>query len=88
MNGWLIRFAGITRSETLRFANQRGRFLAALVRALVWLFIFAAGFRAVLGLSITPALRNLCSLRGLCDPRPVRHDPAFQRDAILTVDGP
>ena len=52
--GWLIAFRGIARRETLRFLNQRGRFLAALVRPLVWLFIFAAGFRAVLGLSITP----------------------------------
>ena len=51
---WLIAFAGIARRESLRFVNQRGRFLAALVRPLVWLFIFAAGFRAVLGLSITP----------------------------------
>ncbi|MDT1062703.1 ABC transporter permease [Paracoccus sp. CPCC 101403] len=51
---WLTAFLGITRRETLRFVNQRGRFLAALVRPLVWLFIFAAGFRAVLGLSITP----------------------------------
>lgn len=49
-----IAFAGITRREALRFANQRERFLAALVRPLVWLFIFAAGFRSVLGLSITP----------------------------------
>ena len=51
---WLTAFLGISRRETLRFVNQRGRFLAALVRPLVWLFIFAAGFRAVLGLSITP----------------------------------
>lgn len=51
---WLTCFLGIARRETLRFVNQRGRFLAALVRPLVWLFIFAAGFRAVLGLSITP----------------------------------
>ncbi|RCW83934.1 ABC transporter permease [Paracoccus lutimaris] len=51
---WLTAFMGITRREALRFVNQRGRFLAALVRPLVWLFIFAAGFRAVLGLSITP----------------------------------
>ncbi|MEO1292607.1 MAG: ABC transporter permease [Pseudomonadota bacterium] len=36
----------------LRFLQQRERFLSALVRPLVWLFIFAAGFRAVLGLSI------------------------------------
>lgn len=51
---WLIAFNGITTRETLRFLRQRGRFLAALVRPLVWLFIFAAGFRAVLGMSITP----------------------------------
>jgi ABC-2 type transport system permease protein len=52
--GWSIAFGGIARRELLRFANQRERFLAALVRPLVWLFIFAAGFRSVLGLSITP----------------------------------
>ncbi len=38
--------------EFLRFIHQRERFLSALVRPLVWLFIFAAGFRAALGLSI------------------------------------
>jgi ABC-2 type transport system permease protein len=40
--------------EALRFLHQRGRFIAALVRPLVWLFIFAAGFRSVLGVSIQP----------------------------------
>ncbi len=45
---------GIVHREALRFINQRGRFIAALVRPLVWLFIFAAGFRAVLGVSIIP----------------------------------
>ncbi len=43
---------GIVLREGLRFVQQRGRFIAALVRPLVWLFIFAAGFRAVLGISI------------------------------------
>jgi len=38
----------------LRFIHQRERFVSALVRPLVWLFIFAAGFRQVLGLSIIP----------------------------------
>lgn len=52
--GWAIVFRGIVWREALRFVNQRGRFVSALVRPLVWLFIFAAGFRAVLGLSITP----------------------------------
>lgn len=53
-SAYRIAFGGIARREALRFLNQRGRFLSALVRPLVWLFIFAAGFRAVLGLSITP----------------------------------
>ncbi len=47
-------FAGIVRREVLRFVHQRGRFFSALVRPLVWLFIFAAGFRFVLGVSIVP----------------------------------
>jgi ABC-2 type transport system permease protein len=45
---------GIVRREALRFLHQRGRFLSALVRPLVWLVIFAAGFRFVLGVSIIP----------------------------------
>ncbi len=45
---------GIVLREALRFIHQRGRFIAALVRPLVWLFIFAAGFRSVLGVSILP----------------------------------
>jgi len=47
-------FAGITRRELLRFLQQRGRLIAALVRPLLWLAVFAAGFRAVLGVSIIP----------------------------------
>ncbi len=47
-------FKGITTRELLRFVQQRARFVAALVRPLVWLFIFAAGFRSVLGVSIIP----------------------------------
>ena len=38
--------------EIMRFLHQRERFFAALVRPLVWLLIFGAGFRAALGLSI------------------------------------
>lgn len=47
-------FSGIVWREVLRFLHQRERFLSALVRPLVWLFIFAAGFRQVLGISIIP----------------------------------
>ena len=45
---------GIIGRELWRFVRQRERFISALVRPLVWLFIFAAGFRAALGLAITP----------------------------------
>jgi ABC-2 type transport system permease protein len=45
---------GIAVREALRFLHQRERFFGALVRPLVWLFIFAAGFRSVLGVSIIP----------------------------------
>ena len=45
---------GIVVREALRFLHQRERFFGALVRPLVWLFIFAAGFRSVLGVSIIP----------------------------------
>ncbi len=47
-------FRGIVWREVLRFLHQRERFLSALVRPLIWLFIFAAGFRQVLGISIIP----------------------------------
>ena len=47
-------FSGITRRELLRFLQQHGRLVAALVRPLLWLAVFAAGFRAVLGVSIIP----------------------------------
>ena len=45
---------GIVRREALRWLQQRGRFLSALVRPVVWLAIFAAGFHFVLGVSIIP----------------------------------
>ncbi len=45
---------GIIGRELWRFVRQRERFVSALVRPLVWLFIFAAGFRSTLGLAIIP----------------------------------
>jgi ABC-2 type transport system permease protein len=51
---YLRCLGGIVGREGLRFLHQRERFIAALVRPLVWLFIFAAGFRSVLGVSIIP----------------------------------
>ena len=45
-------FSGIVLREWLRFILQRTRFLSALVRPLLWLLVFAAGFRAALGIAI------------------------------------
>src|SRR3569833_1365955 len=55
MHGSLQRaFSGFLRREMLRLVIQRVRLAAAMVRPLVWLVIFAAGFRNVLGLSMLP----------------------------------
>jgi ABC-2 type transport system permease protein len=51
---YAICLRGIVWREALRFLHQRERFVSALVRPLVWLFIFAVGFRQVLGVSIIP----------------------------------
>jgi ABC-2 type transport system permease protein len=51
---YAICLSGIVWREGLRFLHQRERFISALVRPLVWLFIFAAGFRQVLGVAIIP----------------------------------
>ncbi len=51
---YLTCFKGIVWREVLRYLHQRERFLSALVRPLLWLLIFAAGFRQTLGVSIIP----------------------------------
>ncbi|HSA79626.1 MAG TPA: ABC transporter permease [Geminicoccaceae bacterium] len=71
MQPWLLCLRGICWREFLRFLMQRGRFFAALVRPLVWLMIFAAGFRSVLGVSIQPPyqtyiLYEVYIMPGLC----------------------
>jgi|TARA_B110000902_G_scaffold62222_1_gene73534 ABC-2 type transport system permease protein len=50
--GYLYCFNGIVKREILRFFQQRSRLLSALVRPLLWLVVFAAGFRSALGVSI------------------------------------
>lgn len=71
MNRWMIALGAILQRESLRFLHQRGRFISALVRPLVWLFVFAAGFRAALGLSIIPPYQTYITYEtyivpGLC----------------------
>ncbi|AQW68886.1 MULTISPECIES: ABC transporter permease [Pseudomonas] len=52
MNAYWYCFSGILMREALRFVRQRTRLLSALVRPLLWLVVFAAGFRAALGIAI------------------------------------
>ncbi|MCA1408935.1 ABC transporter permease [Ensifer sp. IC3342] len=55
---YLVCLKGILTREGLRFLNQRERFISSLVRPLLWLFVFAAGFRQVLGVSIIPPYKT------------------------------
>ena len=68
---YLTCLKGIVQREGLRFVYQRERFVSSLVRPLIWLFIFAAGFRQVLGVSIiapykTYVLYEVYIMPGLC----------------------
>jgi ABC-2 type transport system permease protein len=45
---------GIIYKELIRFLKQKSRFSSALVRPLLWLFIFSVGFKTALGLAIIP----------------------------------
>ena len=71
MSPYLTSLTAIVKREALRFVHQRERFIAALVRPLVWLLVFAAGFRAALGLSIIPPYQTYITYEtyivpGLC----------------------
>ena len=71
MTAALIALRVILVREALRFVRQHSRFMAALVRPLVWLIVFATGFRAALGLSITPPYQTYITYEiyivpGLC----------------------
>jgi ABC-2 type transport system permease protein len=48
----------VTTREIVKFAQQRGRLLSALVRPLMWLAVFAAGFYNVFGVSIIPPYKT------------------------------
>src|SRR4051812_45874362 len=48
----------VTMREMVKFVQQRGRLLSALVRPLMWLAVFAAGFYNLFGMSIIPPYRT------------------------------
>ena len=44
----------IVAREVMKFLQQKGRLVSALVRPVLWLAVFAAGFRNVFGVAIAP----------------------------------
>ena len=49
---WLQALRAIVSRELYKFSRQYGRLASALVRPLLWLAVFAAGFRSVFGVAI------------------------------------
>ena len=60
---WLMALHAIGARETVRYFHQSGRLVSALVRPLLWLVCFAAGFRNVLGVSIIPPYHTYIEYR-------------------------
>ena len=54
MSHALQAMRAIVMRELMKFARQYGRLVSALVRPLLWLAVFAAGFRNVFGVAIAP----------------------------------
>lgn len=54
-------FRGIFKRELHRFLHQKARMISSLVRPLLWLIVFAAGFRTALGLAIIPPYESYIS---------------------------
>ncbi|MFN3987452.1 MAG: ABC transporter permease [Rhodocyclaceae bacterium] len=49
-----LALQAVTAREVAKFVRQGGRLASALVRPLLWLVVFAAGFQNVFGVSIVP----------------------------------
>ena len=85
-SGYLYCFTGIIKREVLRFFQQRSRLLSALVRPLLWLVVFASGFRAALGVSIMEPYGTYITYQEYY-PRSLLYDYFIQWHAKLTVHG-
>jgi ABC-2 type transport system permease protein len=67
----LTALGAVASREIDRFVHQRGRLISALVRPLLWLAVFAAGFQYVFGVSIIAPYETYITyqeyvLPGLC----------------------
>ena len=58
MRKYVYCMKGIVYKELVRFIKQKSRFFSALVRPLLWLFVFSIGFKSVLTLEIIEPYEN------------------------------
>ena len=58
MRKYIYCMKGIVYKELVRFIKQKSRFFSALVRPLLWLFVFSIGFKSVLELEIIEPYEN------------------------------
>ena len=49
LNHLIAAVSALSRRETTKFFQQKGRLFSAFVRPALWLFVFAVGFRSVFG---------------------------------------
>ncbi len=61
MNIYINCMKGIIYKELVRFIKQKSRFFSALVRPLLWLFIFSIGFRTTFELEILAPYETVIS---------------------------
>ena len=56
-------FIAILEREIIKLVNQKGRLLSSLIRPSLWLFIFAAGFGNIFGVSIIPPYQTYITIQ-------------------------
>ena len=49
LSHYIAALSALSRRETIKFFQQKGRLFSAFVRPALWLFVFAVGFRGVYG---------------------------------------
>ena len=54
LNHAMRALSAVAGREVVKFVRQSGRLLSAMARPMLWLLVFAAGSRAILGMSIVP----------------------------------
>ena len=83
----LLVIRALAGREIIKFLNQRGRLASALVRPMLWLLVFSAGFRNVLGISIIPPYETYTEYPVYMGARPDRYYPFISDDAVSIIDG-